>query len=117
MDKIDLDKICSHISSCERKAQKASRDSIKHKQVEYLSDRIGSIFNSVITSVHEFGFFVEMLDNGCDCLCKLRGSWYYENGKIKDKINGGVFSVGDEVMVIVESCDINTKTINVKVVF
>lgn len=122
MDKIDLDKICSHISNCERKAQKASRDSIKYKQVEYMESRVGHVFESVVTSTHEFGFFVEITENGCDCLCRLNdvsGDWVYntKNKNIQNQTTKQTISIGDNLMVKIKSTNVDLKSINATLVF
>lgn len=66
-----LEKQCEHSSLMERKAMDAERQSSKYKQVEYLTDRIGQVFEGTISGVTKFGFFVELNDNKCEGLVPI----------------------------------------------
>lgn len=57
----DLETTCKHISSQERKAQEAERESIKYKQAEFLKNRIGEEFDGVVSGIIEKGIFIEVL--------------------------------------------------------
>ena len=59
-DKETLEEMCKHISKQERKANDAERDSVKYKQVEFLSDKIGQEFDGVISGMIDRGIFVEL---------------------------------------------------------
>jgi len=59
-DKEALEKQCKHISTQERKAMEAERESVKLKQVEFMSERIGQVFEGFVSGVHEKGFWVEI---------------------------------------------------------
>lgn len=62
---------CEHSSLMERKAMEAERESVKYKQVEYLSERIGQEFEGVISGVAHFGFWVELVENKCEGLVRI----------------------------------------------
>ncbi len=66
-----LEKQCEHSSLMERKAMDAERQSSKYKQVEYMTDRIGQVFEGTISGVTKFGFFVELNDNKCEGLVPI----------------------------------------------
>lgn len=113
---------CEHASNCERKAQKASRESIKYKQAEYMESKIGSVYNAVVSSVQEYGVFVEIPENGCDCLCRISdisGYWKADtsNHRLVNKETGEQIRLGDEVTVIIKSADVERKTINVSIMY
>ena len=55
-----LEQQCKHISNQEKKAQEAERESIKFKQVEYISDHIGEEFTGIISGMIDRGFFVAL---------------------------------------------------------
>src|ERR1035437_8367250 len=66
-----LETRCIHISEMEKRAQKASRESIKYMQCLYMLERVGKVYKGLITSVADYGVFVEIQENKCDCLVKL----------------------------------------------
>lgn len=67
-----LDKICNHLSACERNAVDAERASIKLKQVEFLKDKVGEEFHAIISGVTNFGLFVELTEFLAEGLIKVR---------------------------------------------
>lgn len=115
-----LDKIesrCVYLSEREKKAQKAERDSIKYMQCVYMCDNIGKIYKGVITSVLDFGLFVTIIENGCDCLIKLSemsGTWVSDsnNYSFKEFNTGEVLRLGDEISLVISRVDIEKKTID-----
>ncbi|MGL4491968.1 MAG: ribonuclease R family protein, partial [Tannerellaceae bacterium] len=72
--------LCKHCSSMEQIAASAERASIKYKQVEFLSDKIGQIFDGVISGVTEWGLYVELNENKCEGMVPIRDldDDYYE---------------------------------------
>jgi ribonuclease R len=96
---------CKHSSEMERKAMEAEWASIKLKQVEFLSDKIGRIFDGVISGVAEWGIFVEIVENKCEGMVSMRelSDDFYEydedNYRIAGKRTGRIFQLGDEVKV------------------
>jgi ribonuclease R len=69
--KDELEEICEHISATERKAMDAERNSIKLKQVEYLSNHIGEEFHGVVSGITHFGMFIELTQNLAEGLIRL----------------------------------------------
>ena len=53
-------------------ASNAERASIKFKQVEYMSERLGMVFDGVISGVTEWGLYVELNENKCEGLVPVR---------------------------------------------
>lgn len=113
-----LEARCKHLSERERKAQKASRDSVKYKQCEYMADKINNIYEGVVISVMEYGLFVEMPDTGCEGMIRLsevEGDTYMadvDNHKIVGFNTGHTIKLGDKVMVKVKHVDIERKNID-----
>lgn len=118
----EIESQCAHLSERERKAQKASRASIKYKQAEYLSERIGKIFKGVISSVMDFGLFVEMEENACEGLVRLseiNGDSYsadVNKFSVKGSSFGKEYRIGDEVTVVIKSVDMVKKEINLSLI-
>lgn len=61
-DKNDLETQCRHISSQERKAMDAERESVSYKQAEFMEKFVGEDFEGVISGMIEKGIFVELPD-------------------------------------------------------
>jgi len=57
-----LDKIASHCSTTERRAERAERELTKMKLLEYMETKVGSEFDAVITGVERFGIFCQCLE-------------------------------------------------------
>jgi ribonuclease R len=117
--KINKTKIEQQAKWCSEReliAAKAQRDSIKYKQVEYLSDKIGHVYDGIVTGVTDFGIHVELIDSKCEGMLKytsLNGKWYPDlnNYLVTDKL-GSAIRLGDELKVIVSSVDLERKQIN-----
>lgn len=113
---------CTYLSEREKKAQKAERDSIKYMQCIYMSKFIGKIYDGIVTSVAEYGLFVEMLDTKCEGLIRLSeigGDTYVAdtaNYKIKGYNTGMTIRLGDKIKVVVKSVDLEKKNINLTLI-
>jgi ribonuclease R len=113
-----LETMCSHISSCEVKAQRAERDSIKYMQCLYLSDKLGITYKGMVTSITEYGFYVEIEDNKCEGMVRLTdiGKDTYvadvTNHTITGHTNRDIIRLGDIVEVYIKSINIEKKEIN-----
>lgn len=72
--------LCKHCSAMEQVAANAERASIKYKQVEYMKDKLGTVFDGVISGVTEWGLYVELNENKCEGLVPIRDldDDYYE---------------------------------------
>ncbi|MDR2627797.1 MAG: ribonuclease R [Dysgonamonadaceae bacterium] len=64
--------VCKHCSDMEQVAAGAERASIKYKQVEFMSERLGMVFDGVISGVTEWGLYVEINDNKCEGMVPIR---------------------------------------------
>jgi ribonuclease R/exosome complex exonuclease DIS3/RRP44 len=113
---------CLHLSEREKKAQKAERDSIKYMQCIYMTEHLGKVFKGIVSSIQDYGVFVEIPENGCDGLVRLSdisgdtwssdiNSYCITGFNTKQKIR-----LGDEVHVIVSGVDIEKKNINLSLI-
>jgi len=115
-----LDKLeskCLYLSEREKKAQKAERDSIKYMQCIYMSERIGKVYKGIITSVTDYGVFVQINENKCDCLVRLsqiNGTWQAHTDKycITEFNTGSTIRLGDEVHIVIIKVDVEKKNID-----
>jgi ribonuclease R len=119
-NKDTLENKCKHLSQREKIAQKASRDSVKFKQAEFMMDKVGQVFKGVVTSVVDYGLFVELEDSKCDTLCHIEdlnnsGNFVFESDKHRfyDKITGRAIRLGDELSVVIKQVDLEKKNISV----
>ncbi|KPK87546.1 MAG: ribonuclease R [Bacteroides sp. SM23_62_1] len=96
---------CKHSSEMERKAMEAEWASIKYKQVEFLADKIGEIYDGVISGVTEWGLYVELVHCKCEGMISLRDLFddFYDydedNYCITGKRTGRKFQLGDQIKV------------------
>lgn len=106
------DEVCLHSSVREKEAADAERASIKYKQVEYMSSRIGQIFDGTITGISPNGIFVEEKITKCEGMIRLRdiGKDYFEFNPKELTIIGRstrqTFRIGDSVRFKVINADI-----------
>jgi ribonuclease R len=97
-------------------AAKAQRDSIKYKQAEYLLDKIGNIFDGIVSGVTDWGLYVELIDSKCEGMIRyqsLEGNWSVntETYTIQDE-NGNTIRLGDSLSVMVKAVDLEKKQID-----
>ncbi|MDR2520456.1 MAG: ribonuclease R [Bacteroidales bacterium OttesenSCG-928-I14] len=103
--KPSLEKLCIHCSEQETIAIKAERASIKAKQVEFMSNKIGDIFDGLITGVTEWGLYVELNENGCEGLIPMRylNDDFYKLDKKSYRLIGKtkkhIYRLGDSLRV------------------
>ena len=116
------EKLCQHSSQMEKKAADAERSSVKYKQAEYLRDQVGSIFNGVISGVTEWGMYVEIIENKCEGMIRLRdiSDDFYtldeKNYAIIGQRKKKVYQLGDEVRIKVKNVDLTKKQIDFSLV-
>jgi ribonuclease R len=117
-NKEKYEKLCDHSSKMERVATEAERASIKYKQVEFMSDKIGKQFEGVISGVTEWGIYVEIIENQCEGMIHIRelADDYFEydeeNYCIKGRSSGKEYMLGDRVIVEVVKADLQKKQLD-----
>ena len=115
-------KMCDHSSKMERLAAEAERASVKYKQVEYMSDKTGKVFEGVISGVTEWGIYVEIIENQCEGMIHIRelADDFYEydeeNYCIKGRSTGKVYTLGDRVNIVVVKADLQKKQLDYRLV-
>ena len=118
VDKQKLEDQCRHCSEMEQLAANAERSSIRYKQVEFMRDRLGQIYDGVISGVTEWGFYVELNENGCEGLVPVRdlADDYYEfdekNYRLIGRNSHRTYTLGDEVKVQVARADLERKQLD-----
>lgn len=113
-----LKKDGEHCSERERVAVDAERDSVKLKQVEFLSKKHGEVFDGTISGVMERGIFVTVNDIYCEGMIRmsdLKTDYFVYNEKrhaLVGRKSGKQFQLGDEIKVRVKSTDLQKRQID-----
>ncbi len=101
----EFDAIAHHASEREVAAADAERDSVKMKQVEFLSGRIGETFDAVISGVTDRGLYVEEQTTHADGMIRIKevGQDYFEYDekryRLVGKRTGKAYQLGDPIKV------------------
>ena len=112
------ERMCAQSTEREIAAMEAERDSIKLKQVEYMSAHVGEEFNGVISGINDWGMFVEEEETKAEGLIRtrdLRDDFYalVNHGfTLKGERSGKTFALGDKVRMKLKGVDIDQKTID-----
>jgi ribonuclease R len=107
-----------HCSERERVAVDAERDSIKLKQVEFLSSKTGQTFDGIISGVMDRGIFVTLKDIYCEGMIRmsdLKNDYFVYNEKrhsLVGKKSGKQYQLGDEIRVRVKSTNMEKRQID-----
>ena len=115
VSKGEYEEKCKHSSDMEKKAADAERASIKYKQAEYLSDKIGQTFYGLISGVSKWGLFVEIEGNKCEGMVSLKtmaDDYYYldeDNYQVIGQRYGHKYKLGDRVKIKIIRVDIAKK--------
>ncbi len=118
----DYEKISMESSLREKEAIEAERGSIKYKQVEYMSDKIGQKFEGTITGVTDWGLFVEEENTRCEGLISIRdlGNDYFVFDKkgmsVVGKKKKQKYTIGDKIKFRVKEVNLNKKTIDYELI-
>src|SRR6478609_3168020 len=109
---------CLHSSTMESLATNAERDSIKYMQVKYMQDHKDEEFLGVISGVTEFGIFVEIIENKCEGMVRIRDikDDYYTFDEKQYALVGAttkkLLQLGDEIYVKVKNADLVKKQLD-----
>ena len=113
-----LEQQCKHSTQMEIRASEAERASVKYKQVEFLQDKLGEIFDGIISGVTEWGLYVEIIENKCEGMIRLRDldDDFYEFDETNYCIIGSrtkkKYQLGDNVKIQIVRADLVKKQID-----
>ncbi|EDP66021.1 ribonuclease R [alpha proteobacterium BAL199] len=94
-----------HISSTERRAAAAERQTVDRYLARHLADRIGGLFAGRVNGVTRFGLFITLDETGADGLVPIRSlpDDYYDHDEARHSLtgrfHGRVYRLGDRVEV------------------
>ena len=121
-DRNELEEKSKHCSARERLAADAERDSIKFMQVKFMEKHLGETFTGVISGVAEFGFWVQIPENGAEGLIKLRDlmddSYTYDKAThaVYGSRTGNRYQLGDQLQIKVVKANLIAKQLDFKIV-
>jgi ribonuclease R len=107
-----------HCSERERFAVEAERDSVKLKQVEFLSERLGETFEGTISGVTENGIYVQINDIYCEGMVRvseIKDDYYIYHPKLHcltGRSKGKNYRLGDTIKVKVTRTDLEKRQID-----
>lgn len=114
-----MEEKCRHTSERERAAMECERASNKYKQVEYLKDHLGEIFEGVISGVASFGFWVETIEHKCEGLVSIVGLSDFDDFRaiegeysLVGRRSGKVFRMGDKVFIKVVAANLDKRQLD-----
>ena len=107
----ELHEIAEESSQSERRADDAERDLMESKKVKFMQDRVGEVFDGLITSVTKFGFFVELTDLFVEGLVPLntltddRYTFHESTREIIGQRSRKRYHLGQRIRVLVDRID------------
>ncbi len=112
-----LPEVAKHSSEMERRADEAERETEKQKKVQYMEERIGNIYEGVISGITAWGIYVELPNTveGMIHVSKLEGDYFYyreETYEMTGRDTGRTFKLGEKVRIAVNGVDRMSKTID-----
>ncbi|MGY5851284.1 ribonuclease R [Salegentibacter sp. F14] len=116
----EYDEKCHHSSEMENLATNAERDSIKYMQVKFMQDHNDEEFLGVISGVTDWGIFVEIIQNKCEGMIRLRDlrddhyEFDEENYAVVGRKTKKTYQLGDEVYVGVKNADLVKRHLDFK---
>ncbi len=114
----DLEAVCKYCSEMEKRAAMAERDSIKYMQVKYMQSNIGKTFSGIISGVTDWGLYVELSENKCEGLVKIKSLkedyFIHEEEKfaligVETKVK---YQLGQSVRINVVAADLDKRLLN-----
>jgi len=112
------EEMCKHSSEREQLATSAERTSIKYKQVEFMQDNVGKIFDGVISGVTQWGIYVELNDSKCEGMVSVRSLTddFYEYDEAEYAVighrNKKRYTMGDKVTVKVLAANMEKRQLD-----
>jgi ribonuclease R len=114
-----LEEKCKHCSERERAAMECERAANKYKQVEYMKNFIGDVFEGVVSGVANFGFWVETVAHKCEGLVSVVSLSDYDDFRLVEgdyslvgRRSGRRFGIGDKVFIRVVAANLDKRQLD-----
>lgn len=117
-----LPEVADHSSKMERRAQEAERETDKLKKAEYMSQRIGEIYDGVISGITQWGLYVELPNTveGLIHVATLPGDFFYYDENAYEMVGrdtGKTYKLGERLRIQVNGVDPLTRTVDFVIPF
>lgn len=118
VDADELELACKHSSDMEKLAADAERSSIKYKQVQFMQDKVGQQFEGMISGVTEWGIFVELNENHCEGMIRIRDlkddTYYFdeENYCLVGRRSKRALRLGDPLQIEIRGANLVKKQLD-----
>lgn len=122
IDRTDYESLCKHSSDMEQLAAQAERASIKYKQIEFMADKIGQVYDGVISGISTWGIYVEINENKCEGMVYIRDLeddvYVYDekNYCIIGRRTQRKYQIGDDIRIKVVKADLIKKYLDFEIV-
>ncbi len=117
-----LEMICKHVTEQSINADKAERDVIELKKLQFVKNHVGEVFEAIITGVGEQGLFIETVEtliNGFIHVSELRSDYYIcvpKNYCLVGEKTGKTFRIGDRILAKLLKVDIENRKADFRLV-
>ncbi len=114
----DMESLGDHCSMTERRADEATRDAVSWLKCEYMMDKVGEVFDGIVTAVTGFGLFVELDEiyvEGLVHVTALENDYYhYDPVKhlLRGEHSGRTYRLADPIRVRVVRVDLDERKID-----
>ena len=122
VQKEPLEEKCQHSSDMEQLAVNAERASIKYKQIEFMKEHIGEVYDGTISGVTEWGIYVELNENKCEGMVplkSLKGDYFMydeKNFRIIGRKTRKSYQLGADVTVKIAKADLIKKQLDFELI-
>ena len=114
-----LEEKCKHTSERERAAMECERASNKYKQVEFMKNYLGDVFEGVVSGVSSFGFWVETVLHKCEGLVSMTSLSEFDDFRLIEgeycltgRRSGRSFRMGDKVHIRVIAANLDKRQLD-----
>jgi ribonuclease R len=121
MEQTKLEELCKQVSTQEKRAADAERESVKYKQTEMIANSVGQMFEGIISGFMERGMFVALKSNKAEGMVEFKfldDIYRLDDSRLKavGMRHGGVFKMGDTVKVLIAGVDMQKRQIEMELV-
>lgn len=112
-----LPEVAKHASKMERRAEEAERETDKLKKAEYMEERIGEVYEGVISGITQWGIYVELPNTveGLIHVASLPGDYFYYDENTYEMVGqdtGKTYKLGERLAIQVKSVDRFARTVD-----
>lgn len=117
-DQDEYEKKCKYASAMEQRAMLAERASIKYKMVEFMIDKLGNVYEGIISGVTQWGLYVEIIENKVEGMISLKDiddDFYIFDEKnycITGYNSGRKYQLGDKIEIQIVKADLQKKQLD-----